>query len=506
MSDILKSLGMQVTSPGAFGKSIITSTSGATLVSTSPIDGRELGRVVCADEAAYDRVVNDAHEVFLEWRKVPAPERGNLVRKIGNALRDSKHALGSLVSAEMGKILTEGEGEVQEAIDIADFAVGLSRQLYGKTMHSERRNHRMYEQWHPLGVIGVVTAFNFPAAVWAWNSMIAAVCGDTVVWKPSELTPLTAVAINSICRSVANEVGFEGIFSLVVGDGPSLGKRIAGDRRIPCVSATGSCRMGRDVAKTVGDRLGRCILELGGNNAVIVMDDADMDIVMPGVLFGAVGTAGQRCTTVRRALVHENMYETFVTKMTGAYKQIKIGNPLEKGVLMGPLVSQAAVDAYKAAIARVSQEGGEVLYGGKVVLGLASPLYVEPTIVKAHAGMQLVKEETFAPILFVVPFKSVEEAIALNNDVPQGLSSAIFTRNLKVAERFLSAAGSDCGIANVNIGTSGAEIGGAFGGEKDTGGGRESGSDSWKQYMRRQTSTINFGDDAPLAQGVQFST
>jgi aldehyde dehydrogenase (NAD+) len=406
----------------------------------------------------------------------------------------------------MGKILTEGEGEVQEAIDIADFAVGLSRQLYGKTMHSERRNHRMYEQWHPLGVIGVVTAFNFPAAVWAWNSMIAAVCGDTVVWKPSELTPLTAVAINSICRSVANEVGFEGIFSLVVGDGPSLGKRIAGDRRIPCVSATGSCRMGRDVAKTVGDRLGRCILELGGNNAVIVMDDADMDIVMPGVLFGAVGTAGQRCTTVRRALVHENMYETFVTKMTGAYKQIKIGNPLEKGVLMGPLVSQAAVDAYKAAIARVSQEGGEVLYGGKVVLGLASPLYVEPTIVKAHAGMQLVKEETFAPILFVVPFKSVEEAIALNNDVPQGLSSAIFTRNLKVAERFLSAAGSDCGIANVNIGTSGAEIGGAFGGEKDTGGGRESGSDSWKQYMRRQTSTINFGDDAPLAQGVQFST
>ena len=506
MGDILKALGMQATSSGAFGKSVIAPASSATLISTSPIDGRELGRVVCADEAAYDHVVSDAHEVFLEWRKVPAPERGNLVRKIGNALRDSKHELGRLVSAEMGKILTEGEGEVQEAIDIADFAVGLSRQLYGKTMHSERRNHRMYEQWHPLGVIGVITAFNFPAAVWAWNSMIAAVCGNTVVWKPSELTPLTAVAINSICRSVAKEIGFEGIFSLVVGDGPALGKRLAADRRIPCVSATGSCRMGRDVAKTVGDRLGRCILELGGNNAVIIMDDADMDLVMPGVLFGAVGTAGQRCTTIRRALVHEKMYDTFITKMAGAYKQIKIGNPLEKGVLMGPLVSQAAVDAYKAAIARVPQEGGEVLCGGKVVPDLASRLYVEPTIVKAHAGMQLVKEETFAPILYVVPFKTVEEAIALNNEVPQGLSSAIFTRNLKVAERFLSAAGSDCGIANVNIGTSGAEIGGAFGGEKDTGGGRESGSDSWKQYMRRQTSTINFGDDAPLAQGVQFST
>jgi aldehyde dehydrogenase (NAD+) len=362
----------------------------------------------------------------------------------------------------------------------------------------------MYEQWHPLGVIGVITAFNFPAAVWAWNSMIAAVCGDTVVWKPSELTPLTAVAINSICRDVAKERGFEGVFSLVVGNGPELGKRIAADRRIPCVSATGSCRMGRDVAKVVGDRLGRSILELGGNNAVIVMDDADMDIVMPGVLFGAVGTAGQRCTTIRRALVHEKIYDAFVEKMVGAYKQIKIGNPLEKGVLMGPLVSQGAVEAYKAAMARVPKEGGSILYGGKEVSGLASPLYVEPTIVKAHAHMELVAEETFAPILFVIPFKTVEEAIALNNGVPQGLSSAIFTRNLKVAERFLSAAGSDCGIANVNIGTSGAEIGGAFGGEKDTGGGRESGSDSWKQYMRRQTSTINYGDDAPLAQGVVF--
>lgn len=503
MREILSSLGLETTNPGAFGRGVVTS-SGSTLVSASPIDGAELGRVVCTDDTAYDRVVRDAQEVFLEWRKVPAPERGELVRKIGNALRDSKRSLGTLVSLEMGKILTEGEGEVQEAIDIADFAVGLSRQLYGKSMHSERRNHRMYEQWHPLGVIGVITAFNFPAAVWAWNSMIAAVCGDTVVWKPSDLTPLTAVAINSICREVAKERGFEGVFSLVVGNGPELGKRIAADRRIPCVSATGSCRMGRDVARTVGDRLGRSILELGGNNAVIVMDDADMDLVMPGVLFGAVGTAGQRCTTIRRALVHERIYDTFVERLIGAYKQIRIGNPLEKGVLMGPLVSPSAVEAYRAAMARVPQEGGEILYGGKVVSGLPSPLYVEPTIVKAHATMGLVAEETFAPILYVIPFRSVEEAIALNNGVPQGLSSAIFTGNIKAAERFLSAAGSDCGIANVNIGTSGAEIGGAFGGEKDTGGGRESGSDSWKQYMRRQTTTINYGDDAPLAQGVVF--
>lgn len=504
MREALSSLGLQQVNPGAFGKSIISS-KGVTLVSSSPIDGQELGKITCADAAAYEQVVKDAHEVFLEWRKVPAPERGLLVRRIGNALRDSKQALGKLVSAEMGKILTEGEGEVQEAIDIADFAVGLSRQLYGKTMHSERRNHRMYEQWHPLGVIGVITAFNFPAAVWAWNSMIAAVCGDTIVWKPSELTPLTAVAINNICRSVAKDIGFEGVFSLVVGDGPDLGKRIASDTRIPCVSATGSCRMGRDVAKNVAGRLGRSILELGGNNAVILMEDADMNVVMPGVLFGAVGTAGQRCTTIRRAIVHEKIYDTFIQKMAGAYKQIRIGNPLEKGILMGPLVSQSAVDAYRAAIEQASKEGGEIVYGGKVVSGMPSNLYVEPTIVKAHAGMKIVHEETFAPIMYVLPFKTLEEAIALNNGVPQGLSSAIFTGNVKAAEKFLSAWGSDCGIANVNIGTSGAEIGGAFGGEKDTGGGREAGSDSWKQYMRRQTSTINYGDDAPLAQGVQFA-
>jgi aldehyde dehydrogenase (NAD+) len=405
----------------------------------------------------------------------------------------------------MGKIAAEGEGEIQEAIDIADFAVGLSRQLYGKTMHSERPNHRMYEQWHPLGIVGVITAFNFPAAVWAWNAMLAAVCGDVVVWKPSELAPLTAVAVNSICRKVAARHGFEGVFSLVVSAGPELGQAIAADRRIPLVSATGSCRMGRLVAEAVGKRLGRSILELGGNNAVVVLDDADMDLVTRGVVFGAVGTAGQRCTSIRRLFVQRGIVEPLIARLAAAYKQVKIGNPLEQGVLMGPLINDAAVKAYSDALSRVDKEGGQIVYGGKVLEGMPSKLYVEPTIVRAKPGMALLQEETFAPILYVVPVDSLEEAIALNNDVPQGLSSAIFTTNVKSAERFLSHGGSDCGIANVNIGTSGAEIGGAFGGEKDTGGGREAGSDSWKQYMRRQTSTINFGNDMPLAQGVVFT-
>lgn len=504
MKEIVSALGLKEVSAGAFGKQSIER-NGPILVSRSPINGEELGRVQCATAEAYDQVVKEAQEVFLEWRKVPAPVRGEMVRQIGEALRDSKGALGKLVSAEMGKILAEGEGEIQEAIDIADFAVGLSRQLYGKTMHSERRDHRMYEQWHPLGVVGVITAFNFPAAVWAWNAMVAAVCGDVIVWKPSELTPLTAVAINSVCREVAKRSGFEGVFSLVVGDGSEIGQRMAADSRIPLVSATGSCRMGRSVAKTVGERLGRCLLELGGNNAVIVMPDANMDLVAAGVLFGAVGTAGQRCTTIRRALVHESVYSTFVERLKGAYKQIKIGNPLEKGILMGPLISEAAVASYRTAMERVPKEGGEILYGGNVLSAMPSPLYVEPTIVRANAGMPLVKEETFAPILYVIPVKSLDEAIQINNDVPQGLSSSIFTTDLSSTERFLSAAGSDCGIANVNMGTSGAEIGGAFGGEKETGGGRESGSDSWKQYMRRQTTCINYGKDLPLAQGIVFS-
>lgn len=504
MKEIAASLGLAKVSPGAFGKGVI-GTKGEILTSTSPITGEALGQVQCADAQSYEQVIKEAQDVFVEWRKVPAPVRGELVRKIGEALRDSKHSLGKLVSAEMGKILPEGEGEIQEAIDIADFAVGLSRQLYGKTMHSERRDHRMYEQWHPLGIVGVITAFNFPAAVWAWNSMIAAVCGDVVLWKPSELTPLTAVAINSVCREVAKDSGFEGVFSLLVGSGPELGQKMSADARIPLISATGSCRMGRSVAKTVGERLGRCILELGGNNAVTVLPDANLDLVMSGVLFGAVGTAGQRCTSIRRALVHHSIYDTFVERLRSAYKQVRIGNPLEKGILMGPLINEAAVASYRAAIEKAVQEGGEVVFGGKVLSGMPSSLYVEPTIIKAHAGMSLLKEETFAPILYVVPVKDLDEAIHLNNDVPQGLSSSIFTRDLSSTERFLSASGSDCGIANVNMGTSGAEIGGAFGGEKDTGGGREAGSDSWKQYMRRQTSCINFGKDLPLAQGIVFS-
>ncbi len=505
MREIVSSLGLQAVSPGAFGKGVVTSSTQRELISRSPINGEELGRIVCADEAAYERVVQDAVEVFTEWRKVPAPERGDLVRKIAGALRDSRALLGRLVSAEVGKIVAEGEGEIQEAIDIADFAVGLSRQLYGKVMQSERRDHRMYEQWHPLGIVGVITAFNFPAAVWAWNSMIAAVCGDVVVWKPSDEAPLTALAINNICREVARSVGFEGVFSLVIGDGPELGKRLAADRRIPCVSATGSCAMGRSVAQIVGQRLGRCILELGGNNAVTVLADADMQLVVPGLLFGAVGTAGQRCTSIRRVLVEESVCSTVLEKLKAAYQQVRIGNPLEKGTLMGPLINQRAVDAYEAALARIKAEGGEIVCGGRVLPGMPSSLYVEPTIVKAKQGMPILQEETFAPILYVVPVRGLEEAIELNNDVPQGLSSAIFTRNFQAVERFLSSSGSDCGIANVNMGTSGAEIGGAFGGEKDTGGGREAGSDSWKQYMRRQTCNVNFGNSMPLAQGIVFA-
>jgi aldehyde dehydrogenase (NAD+) len=362
----------------------------------------------------------------------------------------------------------------------------------------------MYEQWHPLGVVGVITAFNFPAAVWAWNSMIAAVCGDVIIWKPSDETPLTALAINSICREVMRSSGFEGVFSLVIDQGPDLGKRMAGDRRIPCVSATGSCSMGRSVAQTVGQRLGRCILELGGNNAVTVLADADMQIVVPGILFGAVGTAGQRCTSIRRVLVEESVSSTLLEKLKTAYQQVRIGNPLDKGTLMGPLINQRAVDGYEAALLRIGSEGGEIVCGGRRVAGMPSSLYVEPTIVKAKRDMPILQEETFAPILYVVPVEGLEEAIAINNAVPQGLSSAIFTRSFQAVERFLSARGSDCGIANVNMGTSGAEIGGAFGGEKDTGGGREAGSDSWKQYMRRQTCNVNFGNSLPLAQGIVF--
>lgn len=504
MNTLLKQLGLSSTLSGVAGKVEHPYSSDDCIESRSPIDDTAIAKVSVATDEDYDRVISEAEETFKAWRNVPAPQRGEIVRQMGNALRDHKATLGKLVSYEMGKIIAEGEGEVQEAIDIADFAVGLSRQLYGKTMHSERPSHRMYEQWHPLGIAGVITAFNFPAAVWAWNSMLAAVCGDVVVWKPSELTPVTAVAMNSICRSVLAKHGFQGVFSLVCGNGPEIGRRIAGDRRIPLVSATGSCAMGRSVASTVAGRLGRSLLELGGNNAVIVMKDADLDLVIRGVLFGAVGTAGQRCTTIRRLLVERPIVDEVMRRLTSAYKQVVIGNPLEQGVLMGPLVSDKAVELYRGAIDRIVKEGGELIYGGALVSGMPSKRYVQPTIVRANREMPLVREETFAPILYVIAVDSLEEAIAINNEAEQGLSSAVFTSGVHSAERFLSASGSDCGIANVNIGTSGAEIGGAFGGEKDTGGGRESGSDSWKQYMRRQTCTINYGTDMPLAQGISF--
>lgn len=489
---------------GAFGNKEYTSKQGALLKSFSPIDNSELGSVRICSPEQYDQIVNDAYENFLEWRRVPAPERGQLVREVAVALRDLKEPLGKLVTLEVGKILSEGLGEIQEAIDIADFAVGLSRQLYGKSMHSERPKHRMYEQWHPIGVVGCITAFNFPAAVWAWNSMLAVVCGDSIVWKPSELAPLTSIAINSIAREIAVKKGFPALFSLVIGDGPELGIKISKDARLPLVSATGSCRMGRAVGEAVANRFGRSLLELGGNNAIIVLNDADLKLVVPSVLFGAVGTAGQRCTSTRRLIVEKGIEKELIEKLLKSYSQIKIGDPTQAGILMGPLINRRAVESYKNALESIKREGGEILCGGEVLKGMPSELYVKPTIVRATAKMNIVKEETFAPILYIITVDNLEEAIMANNKVSQGLSSSIFTSDLKAAEEFLSSWGSDCGIANVNIGTSGAEIGGAFGGEKETGGGRESGSDSWKQYMRRQTNTINFSLSLPLAQGIKF--
>ncbi len=475
------------------------------LRSISPIDCSELGQVSVSSDQDYENVIQTAQQTFLEWRKLPAPKRGELVRDIAITLREHKGALGELLSSEMGKIRSEGLGEVQEAIDIADFAVGLSRTIGGSTMFSERAEHRMYEQWHPLGPIGVITAFNFPVAVWAWNSFIAAVCGDTIVWKPSDLTPLTSVALIGLCSKVASAHGYPGLFTLLTGDGPELGKRLAADPRLPLISATGSCEMGRSVAQSVAKRLGRSLLELGGNNAAILLKDAELDIALPSILFGAVGTAGQRCTSTRRLFVEKSIFQQTCDRLKRAYADVRIGNPLDEKTLLGPLINQKAVDNYLAAVTRIPGEGGEILFGGKVVSNAASPFYVEPTLVRAKIGMPLLKEETFAPILYVVEVSSLEEAIAEQNNVPQGLSSALFTSNLRSSELFLSARGSDCGIANVNAGTSGAEIGGAFGGEKDTGGGRESGSDSWKAYMRRQTNTINWSAGVELAQGVRFT-
>ncbi len=476
---------------------------GGELTSVSPADGSPIARVMMASEQDYDLVVAKAVQAFRQWRMYPAPKRGLIVREIGEELRRCRQDLATLVTLETGKILAEGHGEVQEMIDIADFAVGLSRQLYGFTMQSERPAHRMYEQWHPLGVVGVITAFNFPVAVWSWNAFIAAVCGDCVVWKPSSETPLTAIAVQNICNRVMARHGWEGVFNLVIGRGVEVGERLLADRRLPLISATGSCRMGYRVAEVAGKRLGRTLLELGGNNGIIVMDDANLELALRAVLFGAVGTGGQRCTTTRRLFLQKGIAARMTERLIAAYQQVRIGDPLDESTLMGPLINRAAVEAMMKGLETIRAQGGEVLYGGRK-LDLPGGCYVEPALVRSRPDMPVVREEIFAPILHLMEFETLEEAIDWHNDVPQGLSSAIFTTNLAAAETFLSARGSDCGIANVNIGTSGAEIGGAFGGEKETGGGREAGSDAWKAYMRRQTVTVNWSSELPLAQGIRF--
>jgi aldehyde dehydrogenase (NAD+) len=505
MNALLTKLGIQEVNPGACTgpDGWISDPQGKPLVSYNPTTNSPIATVIQATPATYEQVVDAAYRAFLHWRTVPAPKRGEVVRDLGNALRELKEPLGDLISLEMGKIRVEGHGEVQEMIDIADFAVGLSRQLYGLTMHSERPQHRMYEQWHPLGVVGLITSFNFPTAVWSWNSTIAAVCGDTVVWKPSSLTPLTAVAVQHITNRVMADHGLTGIFTLVIGSGRDVGELLLNDRRLPLISFTGSTAVGRHVAETVARRFGRTILELGGNNAIIVAPDADLDLATRAILFGAVGTAGQRCTTTRRLIMHKSIAAELTERLVRVYRQVRIGDPLEPGVLMGPLVDGKAVEDMFDALEKAKAQGGEIIYGGRMLPELG-PNFVEPTLVKMPAQTEIVKQETFAPILYLLEYETLDEAIAIHNDVPQGLSSAIFTDSVRTMERFLSVTGSDCGIANVNIGTSGAEIGGAFGGEKETGGGRESGSDAWKAYMRRQTNTINWSRELPLAQGIKF--
>ncbi len=518
MSDFLKTLGIADNNLGGFHGEWLGS--GPQLDVITPIDGSKIASVTQITEDEYDRIVERAHEAFLKWREIPAPKRGEVVRQLGNRLRELKHELGALVTLEMGKIIAEGEGEVQEMIDICDFACGLSRQLYGLTMHSERPGHRMYEQWHPLGVVGVISAFNFPVAVWSWNAAISAVCGNSTLWKPASKTPLTAIACTKIAAEVCEANGVDpAIFSLVIGKGSTIGEKLLHDRRIPLVSATGSCQMGYRVGEVVGKRLGRTILELGGNNAIIVTPNANLDMALRAILFGAVGTAGQRCTSTRRIIVHNSVRDELVRRLIGAYETIRIGDPRKDDTLMGPLVTHQAVEDMQNAIKRIKDEGGEILYGGEPLSGPDYPggHYVKPCIAAARNEFKIVQEETFAPILYIIGYggqqapadtdtmvREINEAIAIHNDVPQGLSSAVFTTNLLEAEHFLSHHGSDCGIANVNIGTSGAEIGGAFGGEKETGGGRESGSDAWKAYMRRQTNTINWSTELPLAQGIKF--
>lgn len=504
--EFLKTLGIQEHNSGvSTGLTWLTS-SGEKIESYSPVDGKKIGTVTAADKESYEKVMQQAEAAFKHWRMVPAPKRGELVRQVGEALRQYKEPLGKLVSYEMGKSLQEGMGEVQEMIDICDFAVGLSRQLHGFTMHSERPGHRMYEQYHPLGIVGIISAFNFPVAVWSWNSMLAWVCGNVCVWKPSEKTPLCAVACQNIIAEVFKKNNIpEGVCNLIIG-GRNVGEWMSADNRIPLVSATGSTRMGKAVGAVVAARLGRSLLELGGNNAIIISKDADLDIAILGSLFGAVGTAGQRCTTTRRLIIHEDVYETVKQKLISAYKQLKIGNPLDAQNHVGPLIDTDAVQLYQDAIEKCKAEGGNFVVEGGVLSGggFESGCYVRPCIAEAKPGYKIVQHETFAPILYLLSYKTIGEAIAIQNEVPQGLSSAIMTLNMREAETFLSHIGSDCGIANVNIGTSGAEIGGAFGGEKETGGGRESGSDAWKAYMRRQTNTINYSTSLPLAQGIKF--
>jgi aldehyde dehydrogenase (NAD+) len=498
---IFAALGLEDTNSGAYAGGWLDP-GGRELTSVNPTTEEPIAGVTQASLDDYEAVVTNAQETFEAWRMLPAPKRGEYVRLIGNALREYREPLGALAALENGKIQAEGEGEVQEMIDVADFAVGLSRQLYGLTIASERPGHRMYEQWHPLGPIGVITAFNFPFAVWSWNALIAAVCGDTMVWKPSSQVPLTAIAVTNIVGEVMDGSGFEGVFNLVVGRGSEVGDALINDRRLPLISATGSCGMGEKVGTAVAKRLGRSLLELGGNNAMIVMDDADLDLVTRAALFAAVGTAGQRCTSLRRVIAQRGVADQVAKRLVEAYAQVRIGDPLDSSTLMGPLINQAAVGTFSAAVGIAREQGGEVLTGGGVVD--RTGYFVEPTIIKIPKDAEILGIETFAPILYVIEVEDLDEALEVHNGVTQGLSSAIFTESMRSAERFLSPGGSDCGIANVNIGTSGAEIGGAFGGEKETGGGRESGSDAWKAYMRRQTVTINYSDELPLAQGIEF--
>jgi aldehyde dehydrogenase (NAD+) len=500
--DLLKQLGIEQTNSGVSCGDGRGATGRAVIQSRNPATGDLLPAVLSASPEDYERTVERARAAFLSWRMVPAPRRGEIVRQVGEALRAQKAELGLLVTVETGKIRSEGEGEVQEMIDMCDFAVGLSRQLYGLTIASERPRHRMIEQWQPLGPIGIITAFNFPVAVWAWNAMIAAVCGDTMIWKPSPLAPLCAIAVQRIVDEIARKNGCEGVFNLCSGGATEIGETMLADERLPLVSATGSCRMGRRAGEVVGRRLGRVILELGGNNAIIISPSADLELAVRATAFAAVGTAGQRCTSVRRLIVHESVRDRVIERLADVYRRVPIGEPWEQGVLMGPLISEGAVTTMLNAVEQARKQGGTVVHGGH---RLNRPGYfIEPTLIKANPGMAIVAQETFAPILYVMSYRSLDEAIAIQNGVEQGLTSAIFTNDLREAEEFLSPAGSDCGIANVNIGTSGAEIGGAFGGEKATGGGREAGSDAWKAYMRRQTCTINYGRELPLAQGVRF--